>query len=89
MSQYLCPECSVDSNVIDARPYYNRMRRRRKCKKHHKFSTIEVPADTPEQIVNLVQWLIEEQASLEDALIPYLRSQVREIMLGLTEEEAV
>lgn len=87
MSQYLCPTCSADSNVIDTRPSYNRLRRRRVCKQKHKFSTIEVPMDAPEQIVDLVQWAVQEQASLGEDLLPYIRSQVREILLGLSQEE--
>lgn len=43
--------------------------------------------DAPEQIVDLVQWAVQEQASLGEDLLPYIRSQVREILLGLSQEE--
>lgn len=84
MSQYLCPQCKIDSNVVDTRPSYNRLRRRRICKNGHKFSTVEVPLDAPEQIVQLVSWVAEND--IED-LQDYLRIQVREILLGLQEQE--
>jgi transcriptional regulator NrdR family protein len=86
MSQYLCPECQVDSNVIDTRPSYNRLRRRRVCKNGHKFSTIEVPMNAPELIVDLMTWASQNDMSDPD-MVAYLRDQVRETMLGLTEQE--
>ncbi len=43
--------------------------------------------DAPEQIVELVEWAVREQASLGDDLLPYIQSQVREILLGLSQEE--
>jgi hypothetical protein len=45
--------------------------------------------DAPESIVSMVQWAVEEQATLGDDLLPYIRSQVREILLGLEQEEAI
>lgn len=87
MSQYLCPECSTDSMVIETRPSYNRLRRRRKCRNGHRFSTVEVPLEAPEQIVELMTFAIENQHDMDDDMIAYVKERAREIILGLTEEE--
>lgn len=92
MSQYLCPDCGEDTKVTDTRPSYSRLRRRRVCSdKSHKFSTVEVPLDAPEKIVELIQFAVE---SVRDAtgdmsldMIAYARAQAREILLGQLDQD--
>jgi hypothetical protein len=95
MSQYLCPECGSDSKVLETRPSYNRLRRRRTCDKNqHKFSTIEVPIDAPEKIVNLMMFglsnVLQEDGTVDpemfNDMMIYMRTKAREILLGLREE---
>lgn len=95
MSQYLCPECGSDSKVAETRPSYNRLRRRRLCDQHkHRFSTVEVPIDAPEKIVTMIAFglsnILQEDGTVDlemfDDMQSYMRSQTREILLGLQEE---
>lgn len=95
MSQYLCPECGSDSRVVETRPSYNRLRRRRLCHQHkHKFSTVEVPIDAPEKIVNLMQFglsnILQEDGTVDMDMLEdmksYMRTETREILLGLREK---
>jgi hypothetical protein len=97
MSRYLCPECQSDSNVVETRPSYNRLRRRRLCQAHkHRFSTVEVPIDAPEKIVTLIAFglsnILQEDGTVDiqmfEDMQAYMRSQSREILLGLSEEPA-
>jgi hypothetical protein len=91
MSQYLCPECGEDSRVMETRPSYTRLRRRRVCNgKGHKFSTVEVPLDGPDKIAELVNFALQnshpdDPADMRQDMISYVRSEAREILLGLTE----
>ncbi|MEO3387339.1 hypothetical protein [Mesorhizobium sp. CAU 1741] len=47
MTKFRCSECGgVDTDVIDTqRSAAFRIRRRRKCKCGHRFSTVEIPVD--------------------------------------------
>jgi transcriptional regulator NrdR family protein len=85
MSQYPCPECQADSHVIDTRPSYKRLRRRRVCLNKHKFSTYEVPFDIPKKINELVIWATENEMDAD--LLNYVKSQLDEIILGIKSEE--
>jgi transcriptional regulator NrdR family protein len=79
MSQYLCPECQGSSSVVETRAASGNLRRRRKCANGHRFSTMEVSADVPAKIVQLVQWAVGH--NITDNFEQY----VQEIMLGLPE----
>lgn len=79
MSQYLCPICQADSNTVDTRPYHSRLRRRRKCKNGHRFSTLEVPADVIERLDSLLEWMMEQQPDPD--VFEYIKRQTRRIIL--------
>lgn len=88
MSQYRCHECGDASNVIDTRTSARRLRRRRRCKKHHhRFSTIEIPLDSAQQIDDLIQWGFR-QGHLDDDMRSYMRETARKILLGPNPEES-
>lgn len=93
MSQYLCPDCGEDSQVIETRPSYNRLRRRRKCngKKAHRFSTIEVPLNGPARIEGLIRFALEntypdDSEDMRQDMLEYVKSEAHEILLGLSEQ---
>jgi transcriptional regulator NrdR family protein len=79
MSQYQCPECQASSSVIETRAASGNLRRRRKCPNGHRFSTMEVAADVPAKIVELVHWAVKH--GITDNFEQY----VNEIFLGLPE----
>lgn len=98
MSQYLCPECKTDSRVLDTRPAYTRLRRRRLCNNPndpHKFSTVEVPVDAPQRIIELMTFALQNAPDpseddfeeKQEDMIAYVHSSTREILLGLLQEE--
>lgn len=87
MSQYLCPECGSDSQVLETRPSYSRLRRRRLCQQNsHKFSTIEVPLTAPQQIDDLFRFAIDNHHDQGEDMIAYVQAQLREILHGLQED---
>lgn len=45
--------------------------------------------DAPEQIVELVRFAFQNQHDMGEDMLSYVQSEVMEILLGLTEEEAV
>jgi len=46
-----CPECGVTRSLVtDSRQFGDRRRRRRMCPKGHRFSTLELPVETLEQL---------------------------------------
>lgn len=93
MSQYHCPECGSNSNVIDTRPSHNRLRRRRTCQGHqHRFSTIEVPLDTPKKIQDLIRFAVENSHAEDDEqtkqdMLDYALAASKELILGIPLEE--
>lgn len=87
MSQYPCPDCGSDSKVVDTRPSYKRLRRRRAClKSGHKFTTHEVPSDATEKIDEIIDFIVSNAEGQEDDMIEYGQAQLREILLGIEEE---
>lgn len=82
MSQYRCPECNDSSSVVETRASHSHssLRRRRKCPKNHRFTTLEVPGDAPKKIVELVQWAVRN--NITDDFTGY----VHEVLLGLPEQ---
>jgi transcriptional regulator NrdR family protein len=88
MSQYLCPQCGSDSKVIDTRPSYKVLRRRRHCIINgHKFSTHEVSADSPERLDAMIEFIVSHANGQESDMIDYGKSQLREVLFGLNEED--
>jgi transcriptional regulator NrdR family protein len=63
VSQALCPECKQPSFIIETRAAHDSLRRRRKCVNNHRFSTLEVAADTPAKIIELVQWAVRNNVT--------------------------
>lgn len=63
----LCPFCSADTQVIDARPDskgYNHFRRRRKCLNEEcgiRFTTIEIATIIPRSAKELLRWASKEE----------------------------
>jgi transcriptional regulator NrdR family protein len=80
MAKYLC-ECGEPTSVVETRPTERVLRRRRKCSNEHRFSTIEVPADAPKKIVELVQWAVRNKVTDD------FTDHVRDIMMGTPEKD--
>lgn len=80
MGKYYCPECSGISGVVETRISYARLKRRRACKAGHRFTTIEIPHDTPKKINQLVDWL--QKQGLDPDITAYAKEQVGQILLG-------
>jgi hypothetical protein len=84
MSRYLCPDCGTDTRVLETRPSYNRLRRRRTClSSDHKFSTVEVPLTAPEEILDLVTFALTNAEGMAEDMIEYVRHTTQHILLGL------
>lgn len=81
MSQYHCGECGSTTSVIDTRPSFLRLRRRRKCPNGHRASTIEVPLDTTQQLKGLVAFWAQETGQ-DPEFVSTISSRIDEIMLG-------
>lgn len=85
MSQYSCPQCQSDTNVVDSRSFHRRIRRRRRCKNNHRFSTIEISADAQKELNELLQWALENEPN-EDST-EYLQFQIKKILYNPNEED--
>lgn len=81
MSLYHCAECGSPTSVIDTRPSFARLRRRRKCPHNHRVSTIEIPLTATEEIKGLMAFWAQETGQDQD-FVSNLNSRVDEIMLG-------
>ncbi len=80
MSQYRC-SCGAKTEVIDTRPSYTRLRRRRKCSENHRFSTVEIPLDTVLRLKELI--LFWANALEEDDMVEHMNRNIDIIMLGM------
>jgi hypothetical protein len=81
MSHYSCPICSGSSYVIETRASSSRLRRRRTCGEGHRFTTIELPHETPKKLKGLVDWLAK-QGRLDPDMIAYARDELKIIIQG-------
>lgn len=88
MGKYYCPVCQTGTDVVETRPSYKRVRRRRSCPNpecKHRFATVEVPHDTPKKLKDLANWFGKQ--GLDHDLVLYARAEIDSIVLGKTEEE--
>ncbi len=81
MSLYHC-SCGEKTDVIDTRCSYKRLRRRRKCKQNHRFSTVEVPLEATKQLKELILWASRQEEAFDSDMVLYVETQIEEIMLG-------
>jgi hypothetical protein len=80
MSHYSCPICSGSSSVIETRASNARLRRRRTCGAGHRFTTIELPHDTPKKLKGLVDWIAKQ--GLDPELVDYAKEELKIIIFG-------
>lgn len=81
MSHYSCPICSGSSSVIETRASNARLRRRRTCGEGHRFTTIELPHETPKKLKELVGWLGKQ--GLDPEIVDYAKEELGVILFGL------
>jgi hypothetical protein len=84
MSQYNCPICSGSTSVIETRASNGRLRRRRTCPVGHRFTTIEVPHQTPKKLKELVDWLGKQ--GLDPDIVSYAKEELGVILFGMKSE---
>lgn len=82
MSLYHC-SCGDKTDVIDTRNSYQRLRRRRKCKNGHRFSTVEVPLEATAELKAMIHFWATETGIIDDDFIFYAGLQIDKIMLGV------
>lgn len=88
MSLYHCAECGGQTSVIDTRPSYRRLRRRRKCPNGHRFSTVEIPMDARQQLKDLILWAARQtDAQGDDDLVAYIDGKTDHILFGTLEPD--
>lgn len=81
MSLYHCV-CGEKTDVIDTRSSYKRLRRRRKCKAGHRFSTIEVPLESTTDVKKMVTFWATEIGEIDTDMIVSISESIDQIMLG-------
>lgn len=82
MSLYQC-SCGEKTEVIDTRTAYKRLRRRRKCKAGHRFSTVEVPLESTTNLKDLVLFWARETGQEDLEMLTAMNNCVDRIMLGI------
>lgn len=87
MSQYRCHECDQPTMVVDTRPYFEKLRRRRRCSHKHESKTIEISAEVPNQLDDLIDWVLTDTAGIDPDLVSYLKTKARNTLLGIKEED--
>lgn len=86
MSLYQCA-CGETTIVLDTRASNNRLRRRRKCPKGHRLSTLEVPLEARNELVNVLKFAAERSSFVgidgpEGNLETFIAEQVDHILAG-------
>ena len=87
MSQYICHQCENPTIVIDTRPHFEKLRRRRRCPHKHESKTIEIAFNVPDKIDELIDWALINTAGVDPDLVDYLKQQARNTILGIKEED--
>lgn len=62
--KFLCPRCKANSSVIDSRVFSDGglIRRRRRCLKGHRFSTMEVCLEALPEKAEEISYLVQHAA---------------------------
>jgi transcriptional regulator NrdR family protein len=81
MSLYHCT-CGLSSAVMDTRVSHQRLRRRRRCPADHRFSTLEVPLEARDKLIEIIVWSAERAAHDGEDLRSFVGEQVDHILLG-------